>query len=108
MGTHAAPFMVDYNNDGAKDLLVGNGEGVLVYYINTGSNTQPVFALPIPLKDARGGEITVDSYCTPFVTDWNGDNKKDLLLGSGDGTLSVYLNEGSDSDPFFLHLLPLG
>ncbi len=101
VGTHAAPFMVDYNNDGTKDLLVGNGDGGLVYYVNTGSNTQPVFALPISLKDAQKEEISVDSYCTPFVTDWNGDNKKDLLLGSGEGTLSVYLNEGSDGDPLF-------
>jgi len=101
VGTHAAPFIVDYNNDGTKDLLVGNKEGALAYFVNTGSNSKPSFASPVFLQDAQGEEIAVESNCTPFVTDWNSDNRKDLLLGSGNGTLVVYLNEGSDGDPLF-------
>ena len=106
-GTHAAPFMADYNNDGASDLLVGNGEGFLLYYTNQGSNTHPVFVSSLFLKDAEGLPIAVDSHCKPFVVDLNGDNKKDLLLGSGSGTLSLYLNQGSDSDPLFSPPLPI-
>ncbi|NOQ86906.1 MAG: hypothetical protein GQ554_08515 [Deltaproteobacteria bacterium] len=101
VGTHAALFMVDYNNDSAKDLLVGNGEGTLIYYSNLGSNTEPVFSSPMVLKDAEGLEIAVDSYLTPCVVDWNEDNKKDILLGSGGGTLLLCLNQGSDSEPLF-------
>jgi len=101
VGTHAAPFMVDYNNDGAQDLLVGNGEGTLIYYANQGNNTHPVFSSPTALKDTEGLAITVDSYCTPWVVDWNEDNKKDILLGSSRGRLMVYLNQGSDSKPLF-------
>ena len=106
-GTHAAPFMADYNNDGASDLLIGNGEGFLLYYANQGSNTHPVFASPVSLKDAEGLPIAIDSHCKPFVVDLNGDNKKDLLLGSGSGTLSLYLNQGSDRDPLFSPPLPI-
>ena len=106
-GTHAAPFMADYNNDGASDLLIGNGEGFLLYYANQGSNTHPVFVSSLFLKDAQGLPIAVDSHCKPFVVDLNGDNKKDLLLGSGSGTLSLYLNQGSDSDPLFSPPLPI-
>ena len=101
VGTHAAPFLVDYNNDGTKDLLVGNGEGALIYYANKGTNTQPTFTLPLSLHDAHGTEISVASYCTPFVIDWNGDSRKDLLLGDGEGSLVIYLNEGTDDDPLF-------
>ena len=99
VGTHAAPFIVDYNNDGAKDLLVGNGEGLLLYYANQGSNTKPSFTSSKVLRDADGAAIAVDSYCTPCVVDWNEDHKKDIVLGSGSGMLLVYLNQGSDSDP---------
>ena len=31
--------IVDYNNDGIRDLLVGNGEGSLLYYANRGNTT---------------------------------------------------------------------
>jgi hypothetical protein len=101
VGTHAAPFIVDYNNDGAKDLLVGNGDGSLIYYANKGSNTRPVFETPLFLTDNEGTDIRRDSYCAPCVVDYNEDYKKDLLLGSGDGTLSLYLNKGTDRDPLF-------
>jgi hypothetical protein len=101
VGNHAAPFIVDYNNDGASDLLVGNEEGRLSYYLNQGSNIHPVFSSPVVLEDTEGSPIAVDSYCVPCVVDWNEDNKKDLVLGAGNGTLLVYLNEGSDSDPLF-------
>jgi hypothetical protein len=100
-GSNAAPFVVDYNNDGAQDLLVGTGEGYLTLFINLGSSAEPVYGAPVVFKDAQGTEINVDSYCVPQVVDWNGDSKKDLLLGSGEGTLSLYLNEGTDRSPVF-------
>ncbi len=107
VGSHAAPFMVDYNNDGVSDLLVGNREGYLIYYENKGSNHNPLFTSPIVLKDANGSDISVESYSTPSVLDWNHDNKKDIVLGSGSGTLSLYLNKGSDSDPSFSPPFPI-
>ncbi len=107
VGSHAAPFMVDYNNDGLSDLLVGNREGYLIYYENKGSNHNPLFSSPVVLQDANGLDIAVDSYSTPSVLDWNHDNKKDIVLGSGSGTLSLYLNKGSDSDPSFSPPLPI-
>ena len=107
VGTHAAPFMVDYNNDGNQDLLVGNGEGLLFYYANQGSSSEPAFISSTTLKDTDGLAIAVDSFCKPFVVDWNGDHKKDILLGSGGGTLLVYLNQGEDSKPLFASPLPV-
>ena len=34
VGTKSAPVFVDHNGDGAFDLVVGNGEGVLKYFEN--------------------------------------------------------------------------
>jgi len=101
VGTHAAPFMVDYNNDGIPDLLAGNGEGSLLYYENRGSTTHSTFAQPTTLKDVHGTRLAVESNCTPCIVDWDDDNKKDILLGSGNGALVLYRNEGSDCEPLF-------
>ncbi len=100
-GSNAAPFVVDFNNDGAQDLLMGTGEGYLTLFINQGSSAEPAYGPAVVLKDAQGAEMNVGSYCAPHVVDWNGDNKKDLLLGSGEGTLSLCLNEGTDRSPLF-------
>ena len=41
---HAAPYFVDFDGDGVKDLLVGQfGSGKLRIYKNIGSNSQPKF-----------------------------------------------------------------
>ena len=41
---HAAPFMVDLDGDGLKDLLVGQfGEGKLRIYRNVGTKESPKF-----------------------------------------------------------------
>jgi hypothetical protein len=107
VGTHAAPFMVDYNNDGKSDLLVGNGEGYLLCYLNQGSSTRPRFTVPTPIEDINGTVLAVESHCIPWVVDWNDNNKKDILLGSGNGRLVLYRNEGSDADPAFSSPMPI-
>lgn len=101
VGTHAAPFMIDYNNDGKSDLLVGNGNGSLLYYANQGNTAAPIFTSPEAIEDVDGIPLAVASHSKPFVIDWDGDNKKDILLGSGSGTIHYYHNEGSDQYPLF-------
>jgi len=107
VGTHAAPYMVDYTNDGKSDLLVGNGEGYLLCFVNEGTSAHPRFASPVTIQDVYGKVLAVESYCTPCVVDWNGNNKKDILLGSGNGRLVLYRNEGSAADPLFSSPMPV-
>jgi hypothetical protein len=45
---------------------------------------------------------TAHGYAIPCMTDWNGDGKKDLLVGyQTNGNIALYLNVGTDDQPQF-------
>ena len=61
-------------------------------------------ALLAPAKVLDGKEpIDVEvGHATPNVADWDGDGKRDLLVGQfGGGKLRVYLNRGTNAEPRF-------
>jgi hypothetical protein len=101
VGTHAVPRLVDFNNDGAPDLLVGSGEGYLYYCANQGSPAEPVFSAPRVLEDTSGRTLAVEGHCKPFVVDWDYDTTQDILLGSGSGRVVLYRNEVTDGNGLF-------
>jgi hypothetical protein len=43
IGMDAAPVVVDWNEDGKKDLLLGDYDGYVSLYLNYGTNAEPVF-----------------------------------------------------------------
>ena len=56
---HAAPYFVDFDGDGLKDLLVGQfGSGKLRIYKNVGSNNRPKFD-KFRFFQAGGADATV-------------------------------------------------
>jgi TolB-like protein len=93
---NASPCVVDWNEDGKKDLVMGKGNGTILVFLNEGSNKQPIFGKPIELN---GGSLDVGSNSSPEVADWNGDGKKDLIIGNDDGEIFVFLNKGTNEDP---------
>jgi hypothetical protein len=63
----------------------------------------PVFDPPVPIE-ANGVPINVGygGNASPFMVDWNGDGKQDLLLGQYDGgKVRFYPNVGTNFDPVF-------
>jgi hypothetical protein len=53
--------------------------------------------------EADGKPIDVEvGHLVPCVVDWNGDGKKDLLVGQfAGGKIRLYLNQGTDNAPVF-------
>jgi len=91
--TGTVPFVADWNNDGKKDLIVGQADGSVKLYVNSGSEKEPSF-------DGFKGLILPQGLdAAPAVVDYDGDGKKDLLVGDNSGQINVYWNKGSDSEP---------
>jgi hypothetical protein len=62
----------------------------------------PSFSNRIRIQ-AGGVNMKVDSYTSvPWVVDWNGDGKKDLLVGCFyNGNVYFFKNSGTDASPVF-------
>ncbi|UCD06451.1 MAG: hypothetical protein JSV98_04265 [candidate division WOR-3 bacterium] len=62
---------------------------------------EPIFKTPIYVFDGAA-PMDVGFYGAPFAYDWNGDNKKDLIVGQLDmGMVRYFENVGEDNDPVF-------
>lgn len=58
---HLVPDVVDWNNDGKKDLVVGQfKEGAIRLYLNEGTDSKPVFG-EFSLLAAGGKPIKLDA-----------------------------------------------
>jgi len=73
-----------------------------LWLILLSSTSFAAFQEGVRLK-ANGKIIDVEiGHLVPCVTDWNNDGKKDLIVGQfRGGKISLYLNQGTDSEPEF-------
>jgi hypothetical protein len=105
---YSVPSFVDWDNDGDNDLVIGEGSGSYTgkvrVYKNVGSASAPQFS-GFSYVQSNGSDLTCPGSgclgCFPRVVYWNGDEKKDLLIGLADGTLKVFYNIGTEETPTF-------
>ena len=104
-GKFAAPQLVHLSNDSLFDLVIGNQNGTLVYYKNTGTKTNPVFT---HVTDSLGWVVvarhwqSVYGYSVPcFFKD--STNHFRLFVGSESGYIYYYKDiDGNLSGHFTL------
>ncbi|RJQ16097.1 MAG: VCBS repeat-containing protein [Nitrospiraceae bacterium] len=99
-GQNAAPDADDWNGDGRKDLVVGNKDGNIKIYLNTGTDASPVLASPYNLQ-VNGKDFVALSRAAPKIYDWNRDGLKDILTGDLEGYVYYLKNVGSNKSPLF-------
>jgi hypothetical protein len=99
-GNQAMPEIVDWNNDGRKDILIGHTDGEIYLLINTNTDANPVFGNAVFIQNGAG-DLNVGPKSSPVVCDWNYDGKKDLLVGTMDGSVYCFENKGNDASPVF-------
>jgi len=78
-----APCAMDCNGDGTLDLVMTDGRGNVCWLpMGEGYGCQAL--------TAAGAPITATPPARPCACDWDGDGTDDLLVGDGDGQVTLY------------------
>jgi hypothetical protein len=97
VGYRATPCIYDWDGDGLKDLLCGNGDGYVFFFKNIGTAQSPAYAASTRIQ-AAAADLNLGIRSVVRVFDWDGDGVKDLV-GSSDTGVYWCRNIGSDSSP---------
>jgi hypothetical protein len=89
-GIKTQPLLVDWNNDGKLDLVIGSDSGIS-YYQNTGTKANAIFTNQSGTSNPFNG-ITTGNFNSPFLNDWDKDGDLDLFVGRADGAITALFN----------------
>ncbi len=97
VGTSSTPAIADLDNDGLFDLIVGERDGTLNHFEQDEDNPDR-FTL---LAENFNG-IKLEQYSAPCLTDLDGDELIDMIVGENGGKLYLYEQRELNSTAFHL------
>jgi hypothetical protein len=89
----SSPHVVDWNYDGKPDLVLGDGNGLIWRFNNTGNG---LFDDGYTLRLIGRSNLTISGEASPAIIDWNQDSYLDVVA-AGDGFISYFQNVGNDT-----------
>lgn len=112
-GALSRPVAVDWNADGLLDIVSGNSAGSVEWFENVGTKENPAFAdrgnlraggqvirrIAGPNGSVQGPAEEKWGYSNPWVADWDGDGKLDLIVNDIWGAVLWYRNIGAPRQP---------
>jgi hypothetical protein len=101
VGDRATFDIVDWNNDGAVDLVAGALDGKVRVYLNRRTTGEPDLAAPTLVREGSADLLVPSGRSSVDVHDLNGDGRKDLVLGNTDAQVVFYPNVGTNAAPVF-------
>jgi hypothetical protein len=107
MGDCTAPCLGDFNNDGALDLLVGLADGTVSCMPNVGTPAAPRWNSDdtwVRHLNTGATRSPAERWSAPSLADVDSDGDPDLLIGSDDGKITYFRNEGDRGTPEWTYL----
>jgi len=101
VGVYAAPAFVDIDGDGDLDAFIGEQDGVLNFFRNDGTASNPDLNAVTGVGNPFNG-VDVGSNASPVFVDIDNDGDMDAFIGEYGGTLRFFRNDGSESAPNFV------
>ena len=93
---------VDWDSDGDQDLVLGMSDGRLFLRRNEGTAKEPQWSTRNEkIKYGKRSLFVRAGGAMPSIADWNADGKFDILSGSKDGAVHLWINIGSAQVPDF-------
>lgn len=86
-----SPAAGDLNNDKVNDLIIGGNNGILYQSLNLGTPSTANWTDFVIVKNVNEVNIAFSGQVHPTLIDYNHDNQTDLVVGSTDYLIHVYL-----------------
>lgn len=99
VGSQATPWLVDLDDDDDLDLLVGDSDGYVEYYINQGTTASSSFVH----ESDNFLPVDVQLRATPVAGDMDADGDYDLMVGN-QGYVYYFRNDGTAASSSFTHM----
>jgi len=96
VGQAASPFFFDIDNDGDFDLFIGDSDGNVEFYRNTGTAQSAAF-VQVSTSLVRLPNFAANA--SPCLIEENGIAH--LFVGGSEGTIAHYRNTGTAQTPIF-------
>ncbi len=100
VGRLASPEFVDIDNDGDMDVFVGESNGSVKFYRNTGTVNAPVFSAETGATNPLNG-FDMGLFASPSFVDIDNDGDMDVFIGSRYSKVNFYRNMGTANAPVF-------
>ncbi|TVR76284.1 MAG: T9SS C-terminal target domain-containing protein [Chitinophagaceae bacterium] len=91
---YLSPAFADLNNNGKKELVVGDEDGSLHLFVNVSAVNEPAVYV---LEEEEWIRYPW-TFSTPYFYDINGNGLYDLLVGERQGTIKLMLNKGTQTN----------
>ena len=101
VGDRATFAIVDWNNDGRSDMVLGGLDGKVHVLLNEATAGVPDFRSDTIVLDGANPLSVSSGRASVAVVDLNDDGRKDLVLGNTEGQLVYFANVGTDASPQF-------